>query len=317
VFSVDYRELKAKDQENDKLQRRHPSKTLAERLENLPQKIRAKLNNLPRRALNRLRYLLDLNLLRIKPKLELIRRVDYPRNDIYMKVNSLSEYKRIFPCHKEPWTVEWLENSIQPNEVMFDVGANVGGYSLIAAKLMGGQVKIFAFEPSFSTYSSLCHNIVLNHCQDIIIPFQIALSDQTGLANFNYSNLDSGTALHCLGEPIHFMGRKFTSVYQQPIISYRLDDLIANFNLPIPNHIKLDVDGPELKVLYGAQQTLADPRMQSLIIELNEDKSLSDEKIVDFLEAKGFCLKTRNIRVSIQGERRPYSFCVFWRCQSS
>jgi FkbM family methyltransferase len=310
---MNYQELKAKDIENDKIKSNSPPKTIIDKLDNFPQKLHQRLDNFPLKVLKKLRYLVDVSRLKIKKNLDIIRKVDYPSQDVYMRLASPSEYKRIFPCDKEPWTVKWLETCLRPGEVMFDIGANVGGYSLIAAKLTEGKAKIFAFEPSFSTFSNLCYNIVLNNCQEAIVPFQIALSDQTALVDFNYSDLEPGSALHILGEPIYFTGDKLKSAYRQPILSYRIDDLITQFNLPIPNHIKLDVDGTELEVLYGARQTISDNKVRSLMVELSEDEKKSDEKVVVFLQANGFYLKERYIRFNDKHQRNPYSFCIFCR----
>lgn len=299
---MNYRELKASDRTG--FAQQPVSKSFSERLENFPQKIGVKFNNFSKK----LRQISDLNQLRFKSKLELIRKLDYAEHDIYIRVTSPAEYKRLYPCRKEPWTVQWLEKFLQPGDTLFDIGANIGGYSLIASKLTAGKVKVFAFEPSFSNFSSLCQNIVLNHCQESITPFQIALSSQTGIVNFNYKALEAGAAFHLLGETA-----AFEAVYRQPVITYSLDDFITHFNLPTPNHIKLDVDGPELEVLYGAEKAVADSRLRSLMIELNEDTEKSDEKIVDFLASKGLQLHERHLRISPQGIKRPYSFCIFKR----
>jgi len=308
---MNYKELKAKDWEQD-LSQQQAQKTLAQRLENWPQKSVALLKDLPvrgYRVLKRGHYLLNLGILSLRNQFELTKQFDYPKANIYMRVTSAWEYKRLRPYHKEPWTVEWLENVLKAGDVFYDIGANVGGYSLIAAKMTGGQVKVFAFEPSFATFTTLCKNIVLNNCQTSITPFQIALSSQTGLASFNYSSLMSGAASHSLGEAEEGV----SPVYQQAVISYSLDDFIDQFKLPVPNHIKLDVDGPELAVLHGAKQTLSNPQVRSLMLELNEDEQHSDEVVVTLLESHGFYLQKRHLRYDSRGKRRSYSFCLFGR----
>ena len=56
-------------------------------------------------------------------------------------------------------------------------------------------------------------------------------------------------------------------VYRQPVMTYRLDEVIQAFDLPRPNHLKIDVDGAELGVLQGAPATLRDPGLRSVMIE--------------------------------------------------
>ena len=85
-----------------------------------------------------------------------------------------------------------MESNYQAGEVFFDIGANVGAYSLVASKFLDGDLKVYAFEPSFVTFSQLCRNIQLNALSSSIIPLQIVLAEQTGMETLNYSNLDPG-----------------------------------------------------------------------------------------------------------------------------
>ena len=63
---------------------------------------------------------------------------------------------------KEPDTIQWLQ-AMKPGEVLYDVGANIGQYSIYAAKR---GVKVFAFEPESQNYALLCKNIVLNKLEN-------------------------------------------------------------------------------------------------------------------------------------------------------
>lgn len=301
---LDYRKLKAQDKDyyepSEPLQKTY--KSLAEKLANFPIKLWWKI-------INKLHYLYSLARLKIATNSILIESLDYDRDRIKLKVSSEEEQKRLRACKKEPWTVTWIESYIHPGEVLFDIGANVGAYSLVTAKATQGKASIFAFEPAFFNFASLCYNITLNDCQNCITPFQVALFSKTSLVNFNYSDLSPGSALHILGKT----DESFDCVYEQPVLSYSLDEFIEKFNLPIPHHIKLDVDGVELDIIEGASKTLSNERLKSLMIELNEDRDRSDEKIVDFLTEKGFILRERHIRINDEGIRNPYSFCIFSR----
>lgn len=223
--------------------------------------------------------------LRITAGAPVIRKMDYGRHDIFLDIRSLTEYHtRATSSSKEPETVEWIENFIKDGQVLYDVGANIGAYSLITSKFHEGRVKVYAFEPHFVTYAQLCSNIYLNGCQDTIMPMQVALSDETKVDVFNYANLTPGGALHALGQPIDFKGDSFDPVLKQPVLAFTVDDLISQFNLPFPNHLKLDVDGIEFLVLQGAGKTLANPNFESILIELDEARN--NNEITDFLESK-------------------------------
>ena len=119
------------------------------------------------------------------------------------------------------------------------------------------------------------------------MPLQIALSDTTTVDTFNYRNLYPGAAMHTLGEALDTEGNPFRAVFKQPVLSYRADDLIKQFGLPPPNHVKIDVDGTELAVLRGMEETLGKPSVASIPLEVNEGRGHKDE-ILDFLAKKGF-----------------------------
>ena len=234
-------------------------------------------------------------LLDLKNELNVVERMDYARGDVLLNIDSRIEYEtRLRSCAKEPDTVEWVETFLKPGDVLFDVGANVGAYSLVAAKFFGGGVRVYAFEPAFLNYTQLCKNVYLNGCQGSVIPLPVALSDKTALGVFNYHNLIPGGALHTLGAAIDHKGEAFVPAFTQHMLSYRLDDLIDQFGLPTPTHIKIDVDGIELEVLEGARATLSNPSLRSVIVELEAGEG--ERRITELLTAAGFELHSKHGR---------------------
>ena len=203
-----------------------------------------------------------------KARLGSLGSLDYDGGSIRMVVDSEAELPRLRSCFKEPETVAWIEQFVRGGDVLFDIGANVGAYSLVADRATKGGCTVYAFEPSFSTFAQLSRNIALNGAAGRVIPVLVALSDVTGLVTFNYSSTDPGTALHALGPSLDSSGKPFTPAFTQPVLSYRMDDFIAQFAIAAPNHIKLDVDGLELKVLRGATGVLANPRLRTVIVEI-------------------------------------------------
>ena len=91
------------------------------------------------------------------------RLMDYSAAEIF-----LSEGIRVNSCHKEPETVRWVETHLKSGQVFYDIGANVGAYSLIAAKYHHGTVTIYAFEPALQNFPLLVENIRRNGCHKII-----------------------------------------------------------------------------------------------------------------------------------------------------
>ena len=228
----------------------------------------------------------------IRSNSEIIKKMDYEPYDIYLDIGSgIDYYKRLYSCRREPGTVEWIQSFIRENDVFWDIGANVGAYSLVASKFHRGKVKVYAFEPAYMNFAQLCKNVLINNSQESIFPLQISLSDKTTIDVFNYRSLTSGSSLHTLGESVGQNGEYFEPSYKQPVITYRIDDFISYFQLPAPNHIKIDVDGTEFKILNGAEQTLQNPILNSMLVELEEGEA---DKIVDFLAHKGLELHSRH-----------------------
>lgn len=249
----------------------------------------------------------DRFLLIIKANANSVKKMDYEHCDIFLNIDSAIEYDiRLNSCKKEPETVEWIETFFKEGDVFFDIGANVGAYSLVASKFFNGKIAVYAFEPAFPTFPQLCKNVLLNRCQGCIIPLQIALSDKTIIDNFNYLDLIPGGACHAFGEAIDYKGDVFKPIFKQPILSYRIDDLVKQFEIPIPNHIKIDVDGIEFSILKGADETLENPLVSSILLELEEGREEAKQIIV-FLSRKGFEVHSKHQYVYDGGDTGPFS----------
>lgn len=245
-------------------------------------------------------------LLIIKSNADVIKKMDYEKHDIFLNINSDIEcYLRLHSCEKEPEMITWIHDFLKDGDAFYDIGANVGAYSLIASKYFNGKVKVYAFEPGFLTFAELCRNIITNKCQDSITPLQIALSDKTAIDVFNYNNLTPGGALHAFGEPLDYRGEVFMPVFRQQVLSYRIDDLIRQFGLQIPSHIKIDVDGIEHKILEGAGEILKKAALRSVIVELEEDSQKAD-KIIKLMSQSGFRVHSKH-RYVYDGNDGPYA----------
>lgn len=222
--------------------------------------------------------------------------LDYERHEVRLIATSEMERAwRAQSCAKEPWTVQWLEQSLADGGVLYDIGANVGAFSIIGAKICGRRGTVVAFEPGYASFAHLCDNIVLNRCQDIVIPVPIALGRRTGLATFTYKTLHPGQSRHDFDETAwNREAAGDQQRYHQPILSMTLDDLVRSFGLSLPNYVKLDVDGAELNVLRGARATLSAPEMRSILIEI--DDKLTD-RAMPLLTELGFTLAEKFKRV--------------------
>ena len=202
-------------------------------------------------------------------------RLDYAGADLRMQLDSLAALRRTAACAKEPETVAWIVDHLRPGEVLFDLGANVGAYSLVAASVAGDHGKVVAVEPSAATFASLCANVRLNDLGERIVPLQCALGDSTRLGSFHYSSPDAGSALHRLA-PAGVQDPDSETAGSQTVPVFRLDELAALLGLPRPHLLKVDVDGPELAVLHGAGDLLASPDLRTVLVEIDERDSDKD-----------------------------------------
>lgn len=185
---------------------------------------------------------------------------------------------------KEPWTLEWIAG-FAPGEVLLDCGANVGMYSIWAAATRGARV--YAFEPESKNYALLNRNIALNLLSGNITAYCMGLSDTSGLSTLHIMDLRAGGSCHALGEALDFRHQPLAAVLTQGCVASTLDALVASGAIPVPHHIKIDVDGIEHRVVAGARTTLSDAGVKSLLIETNQN--LEDHRaMVRELNAMGF-----------------------------
>jgi len=77
----------------------------------------------------------------LKSSINIVKKLDYENRDIYLNIDSNSEYKvRLHSCKKEPETIKWIESVLNTGDVLYDVGANIGAYSLVASKFLYGRI---------------------------------------------------------------------------------------------------------------------------------------------------------------------------------
>ena len=202
----------------------------------------------------------------------------------YATPNTATKWRVDSLFEKEPITIEWIAG-FKPTDVLIDVGANVGMYTIWAAKSRG--VRVFAFEPESQNFALLNRNIFLNNLVNQVNAYCLAMSDAAGLSQLHLSQFMTGGSCHSLGEKVDFKHDQMNPVYSQGCVAARLDDLVASGAVLEPNHIKIDVDGFEPKVIAGARHIIAGSKLRSLLIEVNQN--LPDHlQMVAELNALGF-----------------------------
>ena len=182
---------------------------------------------------------------------------------------------------REPITVHWILNVIGVDDVVFDIGANVGTYSLLIGKKAElGSGMVLAFEPEARNFSALNKNIELNKLQEKVVPYAIAFGDSERVTSLFLSSTIPGSACHAI-DVSESEGKKFSPHHRQGVYILSIDTFCGDSGVPFPNHIKIDVDGAEEGIITGMSSTLSDPRLQSIMIEITHEISCGKiEKVI-------------------------------------
>jgi FkbM family methyltransferase len=137
----------------------------------------------------------------------------------------------------EPHLQRLIAREVKPGEIFYDVGANVGFYSLLASVLVGPG-KVFAFEPLPANVAYLRQHLVLNSAENVEV-LELAVCDQVGVLSFRTERTGAMGRLETCGD------------IQVPTTT--LDSLLHAGKIPPPTYIKIDIEGTEFRALMGAK----------------------------------------------------------------
>lgn len=193
---------------------------------------------------------------------------------------------------KEADTLEWIK-SFKKNCIFFDIGANVGTYSIYASIIIP-TIKTYSFEPSFLNTKVLARNISINNLQKKIIIIQLPLSNKKNkIQLMSEATFEEGGSFNAFGVNYN-SGNFIKKINRYSILGTSLDDLISNKILPIPNYIKIDVDGIEHLILSGAKKFLKSKKIKSILIELFPDFKKQFNTCIKILNNCGFKLSSKH-----------------------
>ena len=181
--------------------------------------------------------------------------------------NWITQYRSQHYDTKEPETLDWIDRWVKAGETFFDIGANVGSYTLYAALRHPGA-RVVAFEPEYANLHLLRDNIMANGLQDRVEGYSIALGNRTGISQLHIQDLTPGAALHTESPETLAVTRTHKPViWKEGICTFTLDAFCEATGVT-PHCLKIDVDGTEVEILEGASRTLRSPALRSLIIEM-------------------------------------------------
>jgi FkbM family methyltransferase len=213
----------------------------------------------------------------------------------FINVNQITEWRAKTLLTKEPVTIKWIE-AMEPDSILFDVGANMGGYSVWANKRRGAQV--YAFEPESGNYALLCRNFVINDVKGAA--YCVALTNEAKLGQLFTSSNEVGGSCHSFDQAIGFDLKPRDGV-PQGSVGLTMDELVTRLGLPYPNYVKIDVDGLEHNVIAGALKILTNPALKGLIVEVNTNLA-EHRTMVERLRTLGFDYDQAQVDESMRRE---------------
>ncbi|MES2330096.1 MAG: FkbM family methyltransferase [Bacteroidota bacterium] len=214
--------------------------------------------------------------------------------------NTLNLYRAKTFSTKEPETLEWIDQYAKEGDTFFDIGANIGLYSIYYAKSKKGIT--YSFEPSVFNVKLLVKNINLNNCTERIRIITNPLTSENSFADFNLQSTDEGGALSSFGVDYGHDGKKLNTQVSYKTLGFSLDYLVEQKMIPeIPAIIKIDVDGIEHLILRGARKVLAHPDCRSVLIEVNDSFVELAAEVEKVLLTTGFVLlEKRSVDADIE-----------------
>jgi FkbM family methyltransferase len=149
-----------------------------------------------------------------------------------------------------------FEETITLGSIVYDIGAHVGYYTLLASELVGADGHVYAFEPHPKNIAYLDQHLEINSIQNVTV-FEGAVADRSGEAYFKFG-------------PSRSMG-KISDQGETRVTLFYLDELIDEGKIKPPQFMKIDVEGAELAVLHGASNCLR-THHPTLFLETHSDR---------------------------------------------
>jgi FkbM family methyltransferase len=164
-------------------------------------------------------------------------------------------------------------NVLQPGDVCYDIGANAGSLTIdVAYALRNQNVRFIAFEPQTSLAQTLMISAVLNHL-DLVDVYPILLGDEVG-----------EQTLYIPAHSIHAsLVTRSSHAQRVTCMQATIDYLVSSGQIPPPDVIKIDVEGAELAVIRGAQQTISE-YMPIIIFEADINMQRFDYTLADIID---------------------------------
>ena len=220
----------------------------------------------------------------------------------FLNISSITNFRSNTFFLKEPETLNFIDK-FKKKKVFWDIGANIGLYSIFAAKLK--KCKVYSFEPSVFNLEVLTRNINKNRTQDRIIIIPICLSEKISQGFFNIPSEIYGSALSTFKKE-----KKIDKFFSYKSFSVNADYLIDNKFVEKPDYLKLDVDGNELEILIGFKKNIS--LVKNIILEMDYRDVKKIKKIKNFLKKNNFILESKDQSEMIKNSKFKKVFNEVW-----
>ena len=192
---------------------------------------------------------------------------------------------------KEAGTVRFIRTEVRSGDVFYDIGANIGLYTLVAARRVGDDGMVCAFEPHAANVMSLLRNVAENKLDDRVKVVSAALTDASGFFAFDYRSAEPGSALSRL-ESEGAVGEAFEPVFRELKYATSVDALVEDGVIPPADLVKIDVDGNEPLVLRGMTSHLSgDRRPRAVQVEIDPE---TREQVRELMRDYGYDVAERH-----------------------
>ena len=234
---------------------------------------------------------------------------------IFFIPNEIVDWRIDTLLEKEPETIDWINNFFKKKTIFWDIGSNIGIYSIYAA-VAHKNIEIVSFEPSTSNLRTLSRNISLNKLYNKIKIFPIALTNKENIfSKIKETNFIEGGAMNVFAENFDHNGKKIKlSTNDYVLYGTNINFILKNKILRIPNYIKIDVDGIEHLILHGGNKFFKNKKIKSVLIEVNENFKNQFKNISKFMKNNNFKLKkkTREEKFYSSKYNKTYNY-IFYR----
>jgi len=183
---------------------------------------------------------------------------------------------------------EYFKKLIKTGDVFFDIGAQIGYYTIIASTRVGKKGHVYSFEPFPPSFQVLRNNIQMNNFQNVSL-YNLAVSDKKEYTWLYLQNRENSGSATFISSKQFFKQEK--AGYITKVECTTIDDFIREKNIQKVDLIKIDTEGAEPKVLSGMQNLLSSG-CPKILIEINEKQLNSfgyfKEYIYEYLSDRGY-----------------------------